>query len=118
MEPDARAEAGGQRHPINVRHSGRGRTTGERIADAVAARVGSWPFIIVQSTLLADGSRQGPSEVGSARILPKRRTRSAAIARTCRSGGSGGGTRTHNLRINSPPLCRLSYPGKVERREV
>ena len=26
-------------------------------------------------------------------------------------GGSGGGTRTHNLRINSPPLCRLSYPG-------
>ena len=24
---------------------------------------------------------------------------------------SGGGTRTHNLRINSPPLCRLSYPG-------
>lgn len=53
MEPDARAEAGGQRHPINVRHSGRGRTTGERIADAVAARVGSWPFIIVQSTLLA-----------------------------------------------------------------
>ena len=53
MEPDARAEAGGQRHPVNVRHSGRGRTTGERIADAVAARVGSWPFIIVQSTLLA-----------------------------------------------------------------
>ena len=53
MEPDARAEAVGQRHPVNVRHSGRGRTTGERIADAVAARVGSWPFIIVQSTLLA-----------------------------------------------------------------
>src|SRR5688572_8182304 len=24
--------------------------------------------------------------------------------------GSGGGTRTHNLRINSPPLCQLSYP--------
>ena len=24
---------------------------------------------------------------------------------------SGGGGRTHNLRINSPPLCRLSYPG-------
>jgi hypothetical protein len=24
---------------------------------------------------------------------------------------SGGGTRTHNLRINSPPLCQLSYPG-------
>ena len=27
-------------------------------------------------------------------------------------GSSGGGTRTHNLRINSPPLCRLSYPGR------
>lgn len=40
-------------HPINVRHMGSGRTRGERIADGVAARVGSWPFIIVQSTLLA-----------------------------------------------------------------
>jgi hypothetical protein len=29
---------------------------------------------------------------------------------------SGGGTRTHNLRINSPPLCQLSYPG-TERRQ-
>lgn len=26
---------------------------GERIADAVADRVGSWPFILIQSTLLA-----------------------------------------------------------------
>ena len=25
---------------------------------------------------------------------------------------SGGETRTLNLRINSPPLCQLSYPGK------
>ncbi|MEO8324062.1 MAG: DUF1003 domain-containing protein [Actinomycetota bacterium] len=32
---------------------GPGRTPGERIADGVAARVGSWPFIIVQSSLLA-----------------------------------------------------------------
>ena len=32
---------------------GEGRTAGERIADGVAARVGSWPFIIVQSTVLA-----------------------------------------------------------------
>ena len=31
---------------------------------------------------------------------------------TCAFDGSGGGTRTHNLRINSPPLCRLSYPGR------
>ena len=27
--------------------------------------------------------------------------------------GSGGGTRTHNLRINSPLLCQLSYPGSA-----
>ena len=33
-----------------------------------------------------------------------------------RSTRSGGGTRTHNLRINSPPLCRLSYPGSPARR--
>ena len=53
MGPGASAEAGGQRHPVNVRHRGPGRTAGERIADAVASRVGSWPFIIIQSTLLA-----------------------------------------------------------------
>lgn len=53
MGPGARAETGGQRHPVNVRHRGPGRTAGERIADAVASRVGSWPFIIIQSTLLA-----------------------------------------------------------------
>lgn len=40
------------RSPVNVRHEHR-RTPGERIADAVAARVGSWPFIVVQSVLLA-----------------------------------------------------------------
>ena len=39
--------------PINLRHAGDGRTFGERIADDVAARVGSWPFIITQSVLLA-----------------------------------------------------------------
>ena len=38
------------RHPVNVRHRGGGRTVGERIADTVAARVGSWPFIIIQTT--------------------------------------------------------------------
>lgn len=42
-----------QRHPVNIRHNGKGRTVGERIADGVAARVGSWRFIIVQSSLLA-----------------------------------------------------------------
>jgi len=40
------------RAPVNVRHLGARRTTGERVADTVAAGVGSWPFIIVQSTLL------------------------------------------------------------------
>ena len=40
-------------HPVNVRHKGEGRTLGERVADVVAGRVGSWPFILVQSTLLA-----------------------------------------------------------------
>ena len=49
----ASTEPGDHRHPVNIRHMGPGRTSGERIADAVAARVGSWPFIIVQSTLLA-----------------------------------------------------------------
>jgi uncharacterized membrane protein len=39
-------------HPINIRHFGDERTFGERVADAVAARVGSWPFIIVQTVLL------------------------------------------------------------------
>jgi uncharacterized membrane protein len=37
------------RHPVNVRP----RSLGERLADGVAARVGSWPFIVVQSALLA-----------------------------------------------------------------
>lgn len=40
------------RHPTNIRHFGNERTLGERIADAVAAHVGSWPFIIIQSVLL------------------------------------------------------------------
>lgn len=31
-------------------------------------------------------------------------------------GCSGGETRTPNQRINSPLLCRLSYPGKAARR--
>jgi uncharacterized membrane protein len=43
---------GPDRHPVNVRHFGNERTVGERVADGVAARVGSWPFIITQSFLL------------------------------------------------------------------
>jgi uncharacterized membrane protein len=47
--PNGRGE---DRHPANIRHFGNRRTTGERLADGVAGRVGSWPFIIVQSLLL------------------------------------------------------------------
>ena len=45
-------DAGEHQNPINVRHMGKERTRGEQVADAVAARVGSWPFIIIQSLLL------------------------------------------------------------------
>jgi uncharacterized membrane protein len=41
---------GPDRSPVNIRHVGQ-RTFGERVADSVAAWVGSWPFIIVQSSL-------------------------------------------------------------------
>ena len=40
------------RSPVNIRHL-EGRTAGERVADGVAATVGSWPFIVIQSVLLA-----------------------------------------------------------------
>ena len=44
---------GPHRHPINIRHLGDQRTRGERVADRIAGGVGSWPFIITQSLLLA-----------------------------------------------------------------
>jgi uncharacterized membrane protein len=44
------ADQGPSRHPVNVRHLDK-RTFGERVADGVAAAVGSWPFIIAQSLL-------------------------------------------------------------------
>ena len=53
MKPETSPMDSDQQHPVIVRHMGAGRTPGERIADTVAARVGSWPFILVQSTLLA-----------------------------------------------------------------
>jgi uncharacterized membrane protein len=40
------------RHPANLRHFEQ-RTVGERVADAVTGGVGSWPFIVTQSLLLA-----------------------------------------------------------------
>jgi uncharacterized membrane protein len=39
------------RAPTNIRHIDQ-RTLGERVADVVAAGVGSWPFIVTQSALL------------------------------------------------------------------
>jgi uncharacterized membrane protein len=44
------ADEGPNRNPVNVRHLEE-RTLGERVADGVAAGVGSWPFIITQSIL-------------------------------------------------------------------
>jgi uncharacterized membrane protein len=45
-------DGGEHRSPVNIRHFEK-RTPGERVADAVAAGVGSWPFIVTQSLLLA-----------------------------------------------------------------
>lgn len=45
-----------RRQRRNLRESGEvpdGVTVGQRVADTVAATIGSWPFIIVQSILLA-----------------------------------------------------------------
>jgi uncharacterized membrane protein len=39
------------RHPVNIRHR-KHRSVGERLADGLAARVGSWPFVVIQSSLL------------------------------------------------------------------
>jgi uncharacterized membrane protein len=44
------ADQGPNRNPVNVRHLEE-RTLGERVADGVAAGVGSWPFIITQTLL-------------------------------------------------------------------
>ena len=48
MRPDL---GSANRHPVNLKHYD-DRRPGQRIADGLTARVGSWPFIIVQSTLL------------------------------------------------------------------
>lgn len=40
------------RHPVNERYHGDGRTANERYADAVAAAVGSWKFIIAQTVIV------------------------------------------------------------------
>ncbi|MGH2687286.1 MAG: DUF1003 domain-containing protein [Actinomycetota bacterium] len=48
---DDRSHRSPNQHPVNRRHHD-GRSTGEAVADGVARRVGSWPFIIGQSSLL------------------------------------------------------------------
>ncbi len=45
-------DAAQNRAPVNIRHMEQ-RTLGEKVADTVTAGVGSWPFIITQSILLA-----------------------------------------------------------------
>jgi uncharacterized membrane protein len=51
MHPDTQHRPHHHHHPVNIHHHER-RSPGERVADAVTARVGSWPFIITQSCLL------------------------------------------------------------------
>ena len=48
----SKAEQTGHFHPVNEAHHD-DRTYGERLADSVAAGIGSWTFLIVQSMLLA-----------------------------------------------------------------
>ena len=79
------------------------------------------PLILHIDSSLSLGLLAAATDGESGAVLPEfcpRQSEERAQRATCRSGSSGGGTRTHNLRINSPPLCRLSYPGKVKRREV
>lgn len=45
-------DAGDSRAPVNIRHVEQ-RKPGERVADAVTGSVGSWPFIVTQSIVLA-----------------------------------------------------------------
>jgi hypothetical protein len=102
---------------------------GDEPAEATASRrsFGRWTclrsWLPARTTKLSParcitrlGSSGGPCSSSSARdgAYVRRVERSIASMvsgdlRQTRS--SGGGTRTHNLRINSPPLCRLSYPG-------
>src|SRR5713101_7684290 len=43
---------GSMKHPVNIKHHG-DLTLGQHVADVIAATVGSWRFIIIQSILLA-----------------------------------------------------------------
>lgn len=49
MHPHLRPKS--HRHPVNISHFDE-RTPGERLADSFTARLGSWPFILIQSSLL------------------------------------------------------------------
>jgi uncharacterized membrane protein len=46
-----RADDADHKHPVNQAHY-EDATAGERLADQLAAAMGSWPFIIAQSTLM------------------------------------------------------------------
>jgi uncharacterized membrane protein len=46
-----KTSAASHKHPVNVAHHDE-RTFGERIADQVAAGIGSWTFLIIQSVLI------------------------------------------------------------------
>jgi hypothetical protein len=54
------------------------------------------------------------SQRPSAATICCARSRASNGGRVC-AGSSGGGTRTHNLGLNRPLLCRLSYPGSRRR---
>jgi hypothetical protein len=57
------------------------------------------------------GSNPRPSDYESPALTAELRARAGAL-KIAHAGGSGGETRTLNQRINSPLLCRLSYPGR------
>lgn len=48
----AESDAGAVKHPISRRLEDE-RTRGERVADAISEQIGSWRFLIIQSTLVA-----------------------------------------------------------------
>lgn len=67
------------RHPVNIRHDGAGRTFGERLADGLTASVGSWPFILTQSSCWSRGSSQTGSSSGTGSAT----SRSTRIRSSC-----------------------------------
>ncbi len=74
------------------------------------------PFRRVQLARPDRGMGRSPSwENSYTAIIASLTQRTGPPRRRGSSVCSGGGTRTHNLRINSPTLCQLSYPGMKTR---